>query len=151
MAVTWRYVDSPEDVEILRVLRNAGREWFGDSKEISSDEQTAWWAANKGSLRCLLVGVPPVGYGMIRWRDGRSWVSLAVDPVVRGQGWGQRIYQLLADLARIEDTQIFAAIRIDNVASLTAARRAGYRLATGVDPPGIPVDQMKNWTVLCYP
>lgn len=151
MTVAWHYVRSSEDVEILRLLRNAGREWFGDSREISSNDQITWWAANKDTVRCLLVGVPPVGYGMISRREGRLWVSLGVDPVARGQGWGRKIYELLGQLARLDEELIFAAIRADNVASMTAATRAGYQVVDDVEPPGIPAEYRSDWIVSCYP
>lgn len=151
MTVAWRYVHSSDDVEILRLLRNAGREWFGDSREISSDDQIAWWAANKEKVRCLLVGVPPVGYGMLSHREGRCWVSLGVDPTSRGKGWGRKIYEVLGRFVRPDEEPIFAAIRADNIASMTAATRAGYRVIDDVAPPGIAVEYRSDWIVLRYP
>ena len=151
MTVVWRYARSIEDVEALRLLRNAGREWFGDPREISSGDQIAWWEANKENVRCVLVGEPPIGYGMISHREGRLWISLGVDRVARGQGWGRKIYELIGQLVSSDETPIFAAIRADNIASIRAATHAGYSHVEDVPPPGVALEDQRNWIVFRYP
>jgi GNAT superfamily N-acetyltransferase len=143
----WRQAWSLEDAEIVRQLRNAGRDWFGDAHAITSDEQRAWWEAHKDEIRCILVGDPPVGYGMLVRREDRFWVSLAVSPEARGLGWGRKIYEVLAQIAG--DEPIYAGIRRDNVASRRAAEHAGFT-PVAVDPPGVELACREDWIVLRY-
>lgn len=114
---------------------------MGDACAITHGDQVRWWASEsrREGFACLLVGDPPVGYGMLRRRaDGRRWVSLVVDPGSRGRGIGSEIYRALARIAS-PDERIYAGIRRDNVRSIAAATRAGYAvddvvLAPAPDP-----------------
>jgi len=143
---SWHFAQTQEDAEVVRLLRNLGREWFCDSAHITPESQATWWEANKGSVLCVIVGDPPVGYGMLRVRDGRSWVSLAVDPDARGCGWGRAIYDLLG---RLSTGPIYAAIRQDNAASRKAAECAGY-VRVAIDPPGVDPACQIDWVVVHY-
>ncbi len=125
-------VTTDEDVEAMRVIRNAGRQWMTeDQREISVGEQRAWW--EKSRQRAAKDFLPVVyreqgsdavvGYGVIDRRDGDLMVSLAVAPAFRGLGYGRKIYECLARLA---GEKVLAVIRADNAPSIAAAKRAGY-------------------------
>lgn len=127
-------VTTDEEVEVMRVIRNDGREWMTeDTHEISIGEQRAWWEKSKQRAHKNFLpvfyrtgGNPTiVGYGVLDRRDNDLMVSLAVAPVYRGLGFGQQIYEHLAKLAGEEVT---AVIRKDNAASIKAVTRAGYTL-----------------------
>lgn len=142
-----RLAATPEDAEVVRRIRNAGRTWFGDDHEITRDEQRRWWATHARSegFVCVLVGEPPVGYGMLQRRgDGRRWVALAVDPAERGRGVGTEIYRVLLGMAD-DGEPIYAGIRRDNTPSIAAARRAGYQPDDAVRAPVADPD---HWLVL---
>lgn len=142
-------VDS--DVEAIRVLRNAGRAWFGDKHEVGVDEQARWWARvsflTPREFYCLVLEVrgQVVGYGYWHRRsDGRAWVSLAVAEAMRGRGAGRRIYRLLA---AARDGHLFAGIRKDNQASARACEHAGYVEVFGISPPGVAEAERGDWRI----
>jgi len=143
----WRQAKTVEDAEVVRLLRNAGREWFHSSDLITPEQQHAWWmtmsALPAWDFWCILVGLPIVGYGMLTRRDGRLWVSLCVDPKVRGHGYGTEIYRLIRRSASV--APVYAAIRSDNLPSLRAARTAGY-VDSKVPAPGPTT--AADWIVL---
>lgn len=151
-ALPVRSASRPEDAEVVRRLRNAGRSWFGDEHEVSADEQQRWWTANASRpwFACVLVGDPPIGYGMLQLRaDGRRWVSLAVDPADRGRGAGTEIYRVLLEMAGAGES-LYAGIRRDNAPSLAAARRAGYVVDDEVQVPAawVATADPDSWVVL---
>lgn len=135
--ITLRAATTSDDAEVVRRLRNAGRVWFGNDREIGREEQLSWWAAKTATegFACMIAGEPPVGYGMLRrLDDGRRWVSLAVDPAMRGRGVGTEIYRALLTLAASGES-LYAGIRRDNAPSIAAARRAGYEIDDAVPAP----------------
>jgi len=130
-----RPVTTEDEVEIVRQIRNAGRQWMTrHTDEISPAQQRAWWAGldHAGTkLYLFSIAVTPIGYGMLRLLDGRVWCSLAVWPHERGQGHGTAIYRYLAHCQLGWD--VWAEIYADNTPSLRAALRAGYTLAYAQD------------------
>ena len=122
------------DAELVRQIRNSGRQWMTrDTAEISSEQQRAWWA-RRDPAACPIwlasVAATPIGYGLLRRSSDRTWCSLAVLPAHRGHGYGTAIYTWLA-LATVEE--VWAEIYADNTPSLRAALRAGYELAYAQD------------------
>lgn len=129
-----RPVTTDDDVEMLRVIRNSGRQWMTRmTSEITREQQRTWWEA-RDPVVCPIwiasVAQTTIGYGLLRRDGGRWWASLAVRPSMRGQGFGTQIYRYLA-LATPED--VWAEIYADNTASLRAALRAGFQLAYAQD------------------
>jgi GNAT superfamily N-acetyltransferase len=122
------------DAEIVRTIRNSGREWMTrDTRHIDPIEQAAWWA-KRDPARCRIwvarLSATDVGYGLLRREGDRVWASLAVLPQFRGQGFGAAIYRWLA-LATPE--QVWAEILADNTPSIRACLRAGYQIAYAQD------------------
>lgn len=121
--LTARGAGRPGDLARMAEIRNAGREWFTrDTGKVSPDSQGQWWQRFRGRAFVYedAEGVI-VGYGLIS-PDG--WVSLAVHPDHRRRGYGTAIY---ADLAARGGLR--AEVRPDNMASLMAAIKAGFRNA----------------------
>lgn len=113
-------VQTPAEVERVREIRNACREWMTyDTHEIGTDEQESWWNAGERDLYLF----DNVAYALITERDGKKWISLGVLPEHRGKGLGTRIYEFLSQ-------NVFAEIRTDNVASRRSAEKAGYRVVS---------------------
>lgn len=115
-----------DDVEVLRLIRNACRDGFAhDNEPISEAAQHAWWIVMQGRVRAWLyvyygglyvdTVLPPetVGYGLLRQTDdGRWWASVGVLPDCTGHGFGSAI---MADVIRRGDGEVWSSARLDNV------------------------------------
>jgi GNAT superfamily N-acetyltransferase len=129
------------DAEVVRVIRNSGRQWMTrDTREITYDAQRAWWAAyaTEESMRIWIASVATtdVGYGLLRFEARRWWASLAVLPRYQGQGYGKMIYQYLAAST---DQDVYAEILADNTPSIKACLGAGYTIAYAMDKHAVLV------------
>jgi RimJ/RimL family protein N-acetyltransferase len=136
-----RAVKTLEDVEMLRQIRNSGRQWMTrHTEEISPEQQRDWWkdACHDPSLDVWLFSVAQtdIGYGLLRIESGREWCSLAVLPRYQGQGYGTQIYRWIA-LSTTAD--VWAEILADNTASIKACLNAGYQVAYAMDKHAVLV------------
>jgi RimJ/RimL family protein N-acetyltransferase len=130
-----RRVTTLDEVEILRQIRNSGRQWMTrHTAEITIEEQQAWWrtAVHDPSLDVWLfrVAETDIGYGLLRIEKGLEWCSLAVLPRYQGQGYGTQIYRWLA---LSSDQDVYAEILADNTPSIRAALKAGFSVAYAMD------------------
>lgn len=122
------------DAEIVRAIRNSGRQWMTrDTHELTAVEQAAWWS-RRDPVTCPIwlarISATDVGYGLLRRENGRVWASLAVLPQFRGQGYGTMIYRYLALAVSVD---VWAEILADNTPSIRACLRAGYQIAYAQD------------------
>lgn len=122
------------DAEIVRTIRNSGRQWMTrDTHEITPAEQIAWWE-RRDPVICRIwivrIAATDIGYGLLRQEGDRVWASLAVLPQFRGQGYGTMIYRWLA-LAT--PSEVWAEILADNTPSIRACLKAGYQIAYAAD------------------
>lgn len=136
-----RSVTTDWEAEVVRVIRNSGRQWMTrHTDEIMYDQQRAWWrdAAHDPSLDLWLfsVSATDIGYGMVRLESGKEWCSLAVLPRYQGNGYGTQIYQHLA-LSTIKD--VWAEILADNTPSIKACLNAGFQVAYAMDKHAVLV------------
>lgn len=135
-----RHIENDSDLEMLRQIRNSGRQWMTrHTAEISPEQQQAWWAAldHAGTKVWLFrESATDIGYGLVRLENGRAWCSLAVLPRYQGQGYGTQIYRWLA-LSQAWD--MYAEILADNTPSIRAALRAGYQVAYAADKHAVLV------------
>lgn len=130
----------PVDAELIRVLRNSGRQWMTrDTAEISREEQRAWWARRDPAM-CPIwivsIAATTIGYGLLRLENDRWWCSLAVAPRERGHGFGRQIYGYLA---RATEADVYAEILADNTPSIRAALGAGFQIAYAMDKHAVLV------------
>jgi RimJ/RimL family protein N-acetyltransferase len=136
-----RPVTTEQDVEMLRQVRNSGRQWMTRHTDaISPEQQAAWWAQlDHASVKVWLFSesATDIGYGLVRLEKGRAWCSLAVLPRYQGQGYGTQIYRWLA-LSQPQ-WDMWAEIYADNTPSLRAALKAGYQLAHASDKTAVLV------------
>jgi GNAT superfamily N-acetyltransferase len=113
------FITTPDQVESMRLIRNATRFDFShDHSVISEMHQRAWWVVMRGKIKAWLYYCAGslVGYGMIRQTpDGRWWNSLAILPEFRGHGYGTAI---VSDLLGQNEERIFASVRRDNLPAL---------------------------------
>lgn len=128
------------DAEVVRIIRNSGRQWMTrDTHEIGYDDQQAWWAARDlATCRIWLARVAEtdVAYGLLRLENDRWWCSLAVLPRYQGNGYGSEIYRYLA-LATDQD--VWAEILADNTPSIRACLRAGFQISHALDKHAVLV------------
>ena len=129
------------DAEVVRVIRNSGRQWMTrDTKEITYDQQQAWWKrlAIDEPMRIWIASVATtdVGYGLLRLDARQWWASLAVLPRYQGQGYGTDIYRYLAAST---DQDVYAEILADNTPSIKAWLGAGYTIAYAMDKHAVLV------------
>lgn len=116
-----RPIAEDDDVDLLRVTRNACREGFSTFRgEIGPDEQRHWWAemADRvtGYLYADRAGVH-VGYGLLRQTaDGRWWSSVAVLPEHAGHGYGGAITRHV--IRQCPSGLVWASARNDHLAGL---------------------------------
>jgi GNAT superfamily N-acetyltransferase len=117
-------IESTDDVEALRVVRNSCKAGFAhDNAYISQAVQRAWWVAMRGRVRGWLYWLDVeafaavlIGYGLLRQtEDGRWWTSIAVLPQHGGQGYGKAI---MADTIRRHDGTVWSEARLDNPAAM---------------------------------
>lgn len=135
MHITSNPVTTDEEVEAMRLIRNAGRKWMTHNQgEISPEKQREWWrhartlSTDDFSAFIYRADKAIVGYGLlVRMEQAKStlWVSLAVAPDHQGRGYGTCIYEDLK--IRCPDEPIYAEVYHGNVASLSAALKAGYK------------------------
>lgn len=128
------------DAEIVRTLRNSGRQWMTrDPRELSQAEQAQFWA-RRSVLECPIwiaqIATTPIGYGLLRREKDRWWCSLAVAPRYRGMGFGRQIYQYLAHAT---NQDVYAEILADNTPSIRACLGAGYQIAYAMDKHAVLV------------
>ncbi len=117
---------TPQDVEMLRVIRNACRAGFSyDTEEITPEAQKEWWVKNHDRVLGVLYQKPGegwavVGYGLLRRdMDGRWYSSVAVLPEHTGKGYGGAITaHLIRQFKAERDTSdVYASARLDNPAA----------------------------------
>jgi RimJ/RimL family protein N-acetyltransferase len=126
-----REVTTLSDVLALRTIRNECRAFMTQvTAEISVAEQLLWWqqVAGNPNWRIWLVYIPEwadaIGFGLLRHGVHGQYVTLGFRPWIRGRGLGTLLYRALVEQATAE---VWAIIRSDNLASIRAAVKAGYR------------------------
>jgi len=129
------------DAEVVRVIRNSGRQWMTrDTREITYDAQQLWWArfSTEETMRIWIASVATtdIGYGLLRFEARQWWASLAVLPRYQGQGYGTDIYRYLAAST---DQDVYAEILADNTPSIKACLGAGYTIAYAMDKHAVLV------------
>lgn len=137
----FRVATTERDAEVVRVIRNSGRQWMTrDTREIGYDQQQEWWKKNAGSFYCRIwigrVAETDVAYGLLRLDSGRWWASLAILPRYQSNGYGTECYRFLAAAT---DQDVYAEILADNSPSIKACLNAGYQIAYAMDKHAVLV------------
>lgn len=139
--VTATRIETPEDVEILRQIRNATRGTYSFSNtEISTTEQDVWWAKYRENLIGYLIAVDgeTAAYavltimpeaipraGLPRKLEACATTVVGVLPAFRGMGLVYRAMDLLEGATELP---LVACARLDNPAGIKAHRASsGWR------------------------
>jgi GNAT superfamily N-acetyltransferase len=118
-----------EDFEFVRGLRNAYRDLMEVTDYITPEMQAEWVTKLLASDDELFIYTnyetqERVGYGLLTFRAGVWYVSLAVDSAFQGHGIGSFIYRHLGQ----QRWSVYAAIKNYNVPSLRSCLHAGYKI-----------------------
>ena len=108
------------NVNCMRLIRNQGRHGYsGDNREVTEEEQWAWWRNNRVHAWLFSESGRVVGYGMLMKREGDRWSpSAGVVLEQMGRGLGGRIVDYLADEARELGITLYAQAKLDNPAAV---------------------------------
>lgn len=114
------------DLDRIRELRNANREWFFDDAEISREQHERWFdGLSEHPVAFYVIEVEGAVVGTVSVTDtpdGREIGNLVLDSGHRGRGlMTQAVAQLTRDPGRY-----FAEVRPDNQASLGVFERVGF-------------------------
>ena len=114
-----RRVETPEDVELLRTIRNACREYMTyRTAEITPEEQASWWSSAKREAYLF----DDVAFAYVSRRHKKTFITLGILPEARGKGLGTQVYRFVAAL----HPEVWAEVRHDNEPSINAAIKAGF-------------------------
>lgn len=136
--LTPQAVITPQDVELLRVIRNTCRSGFShDTEEISPGAQRDWWLRYRQFVVALLyfkadAAWAPVGYGVLRQNpaEGKWYSSVAVLPDWTGHGYGKAITAHI--IRQCPDDEVYASARLDNPAARALHQAVDWEV-TGSD------------------
>jgi RimJ/RimL family protein N-acetyltransferase len=114
------------DLDTIRRLRNANREWFFDNREVSAAQQATWFE-NLGGRGAAFYVIEDqgevVGTISLTTRDGGIEIgNLILDEAARGRGLMRRA---VADLTTTPG-DYFADVKIANERSANVFRAAGF-------------------------
>jgi RimJ/RimL family protein N-acetyltransferase len=117
------------DLEVVRELRNRNRRWFFHDGEISSEQQSRWFAAlAEAPVRFYVLVEEDEVVGTVSATDTPAGVeigNLLVRESHRGRGLMRRaIEELTATPGRY-----YARVRPDNADSLRVFERSGFATA----------------------
>lgn len=150
MALVLKPVRDLLDVEAMRVVRNACREYMTrDVEEISSVAQAAWWATltagdpvfETWQPYVVYDGATVIGYGILwhgeRVNDRRFpeshdawWLTGGLLPQYRGLGYGRWLFERLIELAGVP---CWLEVRRDNARARLLYDSFGF-LPVGATP-----------------
>jgi len=136
--VSFRLVDSLQEVLTVRSLRNACRQYMTNYQgRISLFRQVLWYFNDYRHARrastfllylCYSEAGSPVGYGALRLQDHQFYVTACVGPDYRGKGYGKAILAEMISIAQEKNRDLVAEIWVTNERSITMHEKAGFTL-----------------------
>ncbi len=147
--ITFEPVDSPEQAEILRVLRNECAEWMTwDTSLITPERQQEFYRQKivTGKIEGFLMfaDAVPVAYGLLIWDDQhRAWSSTGVKAAGRGQGFGRTVTVENVKRAHAHGVPMWAEVRRDNAGQQKICHSIGYEVTETLVRDGMTVDVMR--------
>lgn len=141
-----------EDGRLIWAWRNdpAARRNSLNPGRISLSHSRRWLKAKLADPRCLILmarsGGKPVGQLRLDMvRPGAAQVSISVAPACRGRGLGTAMLRALpARLGGRPLTRILAVIKPENVGSVVAFVKAGFRFAAVARVAGAPAYRLEK-------
>jgi len=106
------------DIDLVRRIRNSGKDGFSnDTSIITEEQQKEWWKNNEEKCIAFLFSDKEVvcGYCMVRYENDKWWDSIAVLSEFRGKGYGK--WMLHYTITHVP-YDVWSTIRLDNMASI---------------------------------
>jgi ribosomal protein S18 acetylase RimI-like enzyme len=131
------HVASPEQAEVMRVIRNTCREFMtNDRSEISVERQLEWFQSIKDDpFTVPFLFRPdgfeaPIGYGLLRSvehkLEARWWLSGGLLPEWRGKGYGKVLFGELARLVHQLKQPAWLTVWEDNKPAVRTYESLGF-------------------------
>ena len=117
---------SRTDLDTVRRLRNANRQWFFDSREVSAADQAKWFdGLSDRPVEFFVIEDDDRVVGTISLSARGDEVevgNLILDPAARGRGLMRQAVSLLSSKPGV----YFAEVKSDNESSLRVFRACGF-------------------------
>lgn len=131
---------SEGDLEVLRRHRNRldTRCWLGDDREVSQEQQAAWWASSAGAGYHVVTAHAGLAIvGLVRVTDvsdGAACVGGDVLAWYRGAGLGHAVFDLACAQARLLGAHdLWLKVFLQNTAAVKIYLRAGFSFTPGYE------------------
>lgn len=129
--VSIRSVKTFRDSLKMARIRNTGREYMtNDRSKIGPFRQWLWFygtylAVNGFTINAYLLssGNEDVGYGLIRLKNRKWWVTGVIHPRYRGEGYGQLLFHFLTQTA---PKPVFLEVLKTNEVAISLYTKLGY-------------------------
>jgi ribosomal protein S18 acetylase RimI-like enzyme len=143
--ISLQRVDTIEQAQQMRVLRNECRDWMtGSTEKITKEQQETFFLRIKsGEVIAMLLckDDEPVAYGLLRpGLSGELWMSCGVSSRYRGQGFGTAIVTAITATA---NDRVLLDVWHDNTPAVRTYEKVGYRLIYSSERNGKTVDLME--------
>lgn len=137
----FKNVESKEDIELLRVIRNQCREFMTrDTQEISQEQQKKWFKTAKNKYDLFLVYamehgavVTYAGYGVIHKNETDSMVTGGFLPEFRDQGLGRSLFKFLTDTSLKRNLPVRLEVLKNNIRARKVYEKLGFVVSGETD------------------
>ena len=123
-------INSIQDLNALRILRNECREFMTRYKEIISyNQQVEWYSKldlSKNILFLLKRENTPVGYGYIRSDNKEVLLTGGLCSIERDKGYGKVLFSLLVEKSKSFQLPIRLEVLKNNNRAFSLYRRLGF-------------------------
>lgn len=130
-------VNTHDKAESLRLIRNECRTFMTNNTEEISPEQQKNWYENLDRSQMIpylfvesVAGVCflPIGYGILRVKDGVTLLTGGLKESQRNQGLGTELFLCLIDKAKeIFNQPIHLEVRLDNLRAQKLYQNLGFK------------------------
>lgn len=136
MNLVLKKVETENDVESLRNIRNQCRLFMTrNSNYISPEDQVKWFENIDENINVYLayniefgVIVSPIGYGLIRLENGFITISGGLVESERGKGYGSWLFDRLVFLAKEYNKPVRLEVLKSNIKAFGIYSKLGFRV-----------------------
>lgn len=134
-----RPIKNENDVETLREIRNACKNFMTRNTSTITPEQQQTWYANvdkdKNNLylvermSCGVI-IDTIGYGYVRVEDDSVLLTGGLVESTRGQGYGSRLFELLLQESKKFNLPIKLEVLKTNMRAFAVYNKLGFRVVS---------------------
>lgn len=130
-------IEDENDAEIMRIIRNTGREFLTGNPEYITIQDQRWWYHNVYyNLNCdgemgaflYMVDDEAIGYGIIKDDGYFGWLTGVIKPEYRAKGHGRKLFQELIDFCNEYDLIPMLDVLISNEVAHKLYFSLGFRV-----------------------